>query len=241
MKPEFNKISDYLISYYKITDETPFLIKEIEPTDLLLPSRFDLGAKLYYIDSYVKKKNHVLAAALYDNHIAAFQDGIIEEHGNREKKGFETYHSVLEELVNRFLSNEYNSQEKLIPVDKNMCLLDGAHRAACSIYFNKKISVIIFPTIEGYNYDREFFYKRGLEQGYSDIMEYILYSYGTDISGRFSNVDEARALLKIDQKEQVQKIEISAKEKRRCKRIRFFRNRYTRMVIWIKKRLGLPV
>jgi len=241
MKPELTTISDYVISYNKITDETPFVVKEIDAKDLLIPSRFDLSAKLYYIDSYVTGKNQVLATALYDAHIAAFQNGIIEEHGNRSKKGFEAYHLSLENLVDKFLSENYDGKMNYIPVDQNMRLLDGAHRTACSIYFNQKVPVIIFPTIKTYNYDQKFFRKQGLEKGYLDMMEYVFFTHKKMISDCFSNDSEARNHFGMDQKEAEGKIIVTKKELFRCRTIRFFRKYYTYMIILIKKILRLPV
>ena len=131
------KISDYILSYYKITENTPFILKEIDATELLCNSRFDLGAKLYYIHSYVTGTNSTLATDLYNHHLAAFQDGIIREHGNSEKKGYSKFHSTFNALISDFQNGNFNIEQEYIPVDKNMCLLDGAHRVSCSIYFKK--------------------------------------------------------------------------------------------------------
>lgn len=236
-----NKISDYLISYYKMTPETPYEIKEIPATQLLNHARFDLGAKLYFIHSYVTQKNGTLAKELYNSHIAAFQDGIIEEHGNRTKKGYENYQATLIQLIEAFQTDSFDVNKSYIPVDQNMCLLDGAHRTACSIYFNKTVEIIMFPTIKAYTFDRNFFYKHALEQEYLDLMEYSLYAQGLDYNGKYDSQAHAREVLKINTMEENQAISISTKEKIRCKTIRFIRNRYTRLVIMIKKLLGMPV
>ena len=241
MTGELGKISDYLISYYKINDKTPFIIKEVSANELLCNNRFDLGAKLYYLNSFLSSKNCLLAERLYDSHIAAFQDGIIEEHGNRKKKGYQAYHSTFEDTIRAFQTNTFDMTQSYIPVDKNLCLLDGAHRVACSIYFHKPVKIIIFPTLKGYTYDKSFFQKRGLERGYIDLMEYTLLTYGLDISSKYESLSHAKETLKISQKEDVQAIEISQMEWIRCKIIRFVRNRYTRMVINIKKLLNIPI
>ncbi len=235
------KISDYLISYYNITSETPYEIKEIPANRLLCHSRFDLGAKLYFIHSYVTKTNGKLAKELYNSHIAAFQDGIIEEHGNREKKGYERYQDTLIQLIESFRTDSFDVNKNYIPVDQNMCLLDGAHRTACSIYFKKNVEIIIFPTIRAYNFDRHFFYKHALEQEYLDLMEYSLYTNGLDYNGKYNSPAHAREILNINTMEENQAVSISTKEKIRCKTIRLIRNRYTRLVILIKKILHMPV
>lgn len=241
MQFDSNKISDYLISYYKITDKTPFEIKEVSSDTLLSASRFDLGAKLYYIHSHVTGENRDLAEKLYDNHIAAFQDGIIEEHGNRDKKGFEKYHATLIDLIEKFQTDEFDVDRQYLPVDRNMCLMDGAHRAACSVYFHKDVKIIQFPTIQTYTYDRHFFHAHGLEQGYLNLMEYSLYNHGLDISGKYTSIEHAKQSLGIHEAEKQQNISVSLSEKCRCRIIRFIRNRYTKMVILIKKLLHMPV
>ena len=47
------KIAPYLIQYYRMDNTTRYEIEEIDPKELLITKRIDLGAKLYYIDSVV--------------------------------------------------------------------------------------------------------------------------------------------------------------------------------------------
>ena len=241
MKFDSEKISEYLIRYYNINDNTPFEIKEVDATELLCHARLDLGAKLYFIHSYITNTNRTLAKNLYNNHIAAFQDGIIAEHGNRTKNSFEKYHEALIGLIKDFRKDNFDSELQYIPVDKNMCLLDGAHRVACSVYFHKKVKIIQFPTIQAYTYDRHFFSAHGLEKGYLDLMEYTVFTYNPSIFKKYASDSQAREMLDIDTKEMNQAIYVSSKERFRCKSIRFIRNRYTRMVLLIKKILRMPI
>lgn len=172
-----DKISIYLKEYYKLDSNTPYEVREVNPQILLVPERIDLAAKLYYIHSKVKKMNEVLATKLYDAHIAAFQDGIIIESGNCKKAGINNYHRVFDELIRAFIEDNFDEERAWIPVDQTGVILDGAHRVACAIYFKKKIKMIQFKTVKGYDYDFYYFKKRALELEYLALMTNTFFEY----------------------------------------------------------------
>ena len=99
------KISKYLKKYYGINEDTPYIIEVIDAREVLINQRFDLGAKLYYIQSKMEQKNEKLAQELYDAHIQAFQDGIVQEAGNVKKEGLLCYRETFEGLIKKFCPN----------------------------------------------------------------------------------------------------------------------------------------
>lgn len=171
------KISRYLKSYYHLDEDADYQVEVINPQELLTETRFDLGAKLYYIQCQQKRQGMNLAQKLYDAHILAFQDGIVEETGNRSKSGLDCYQRGFEELIDCFANDKYDIDREWIPVDKSGQILDGAHRVACAIYFRKSVKVVCLPHTQGYIFDYRFFLKRGLEKGYAEIMAAIFARY----------------------------------------------------------------
>lgn len=307
----FDKIPSYLVEYYRITENTPYETGVAEAASLLDVNRFDQGAKLYYIRSQETGRNTLLAQALYDKHIEAFQDGIVQEAGNADKKGMYCYHKAFDHLIQVFRDGNFDPDREWIPVDRKGQIMDGAHRLACAVYFGAKLKVIRFPGIDGWKYDYGFFRKRGLEEGYLRLMAaeisffrkdsrllamtapkgvccqsllekehgmgwQLLYgekarkdmSKGnvnelengrTYFSGgnkylciavtgksrppeaRNLEYDKIRKLFGLESVERKQEITVTERERKRCRRIRWVRYRYTRLIIGLKKLLGRPV
>lgn len=280
------KIAPYLIQYYKMDHTTKYVIEEMDPKELLITERIDLGAKLYYVDSVVTGENRALARELYGKHIEAFSDGILDRAKRVANSGIEWYFEKFERLISVFQNETYDMDQEYVPVDKNGVLMDGAHRTVCGIYFGKKIKVIRFLDIQYQCHDMWYFRKRGLEEGYLQLMAYTFtcYKEGAFIEkferhlkkDRLLNImknkqcdllymqyvgtgekastecivyhesmksgkdeqQKLRTLLKIQEKELQQGITVSTKEMKRYRRIRFVRNRYKRVVLFIKKVLG---
>lgn len=164
------RIREYLIKYYKLVPEELPSPEVIEAKELLIPARFDLGAKLYYIHAAVTGKNRKLALKLYTEHIKAFQDGIVVETGQRSKKGMKCYIDSFDRLIRCFRRGKFDREKEWIPVDGSGQCLDGAHRVACAIYFHEKIKVLRLDKVKGYAYDYRYFRKRALALGYQKIM-----------------------------------------------------------------------
>lgn len=174
------KISAYLKDYYKQTEDTKYQTEVIDARNLLIERRFDLAAKIYYIQCRQNHQGMDLAYKLYDAHIMAFQDGIVEETGKHSKRGLDCYHRVFAELIDSFSKDEYDMDREWIPVDKFGQILDGAHRVACAIYFNKCVKIVHLPKVQGHKFDYAFFQRRGLEKGYAEIMAAIFAKYKQD-------------------------------------------------------------
>ena len=283
------KIASYLIQFYKMDHTTEYKIEEIDPKELLITKRIDLGAKLYYIHSVVTGENRKLARDLYAKHIEAFSDGVLDRAKRVANTGVEWYFEKFERLISVFQNENYDMNQEYVPVDKDGILMDGAHRTACGIYFGKKIKVIRFLNIHYKCHDMWYFRKRGLEEGYLELMTYVFscyrqgafikelqgyhgkkalleklrklqcdllymqYSnkgaikktecivYSIDLESNRSTEYSVRELLKIQDKEARQEIDVSSKEKRHCARVRFVRSRYKRMIILVKKILRKTV
>lgn len=115
----------------------------IDARDLLGPARFDLYAILLYIDQYVHGVRDIsYAKSVYKERTRAITGFSFSEDGNSQKNSFEDYLKTLNDLIDTFRKGEYDDSKRLIPVDKDYVLIDGAHRVSCAAYFGKKIKVL---------------------------------------------------------------------------------------------------
>lgn len=176
MELSLNLLSDNFIKTKKITKDTPFKIFEIDAKGLLCPERLDLAAKIAYIEAREHGKDMTFAKELYKKHIEAFSEGDYAEPGDHYKTSLERFFSIFDELIDDFKINGFNAEKSLIPVGNNNIILDGAHRTACAIYFNKKVSVVQFPQFE-VSFDYRYFRKRRLSEEMLNYMAVVYSRY----------------------------------------------------------------
>lgn len=166
-------LSDNFVKTKKITSKTPFEIREIEARELLCPQRLDLAAKLAYIEARESGADMSFAREIYRKHIEAFSEGEYIEPGDDNKTSLEKFFSVFDELIDNFKEYGFDASKSLIPIGCDNIILDGAHRIACAIYFNKKVSVIRFPQFS-VCFDYRYFRKRRLSE---EMLEYMAITY----------------------------------------------------------------
>ena len=174
MKLPMHLLSDNFIKSQNITEDTPFEIFEVDAKELLCPARLDLAAKLFYIDAKANNADLAYAKEVYQRHIQAFSEGTYTEPGDQHKNSLEKFYEVMDTLIAEFKDSGFDPSKSLIPVGDNNVILDGAHRTACAIYFNKKVTVIRFvgKTVQfGY----EYFRSRKLSEEFLETMA-ITYS-----------------------------------------------------------------
>lgn len=162
-------ISDTVKNNWNIDDSTEFSIEVVDPHVLLTTERIDLGAKLIYIESFIENKDMDIADSIYKRHIEAFSLGEYIEPGDSNKESYEDFVSAFNQLIYSFQCCGFNDKESLIPVGDNNVILDGAHRTACAIYFNTKVTIIRFKGIKVL-FDYHFFSDRYLNQYYLQRM-----------------------------------------------------------------------
>lgn len=165
----FNLIADYIYEYYKLTEDTPFEILEIDAKDLIIPERIDLTVKYYFIQCRETGDNLAFAEELYTKHIEAFTDGMYLEFGNKEKNSIQKYIDTFCNLMDDMKQNGFHPEISLIPVGKENVLLDGAHRAAIAAYFGQKVKVIRFQHLS-VCFNHKYFRKHLLEEKYIEFM-----------------------------------------------------------------------
>lgn len=182
MKAELEQISESVKQCYHITEKTHFEIETVDAYSLLTTNRLDLGAKLYYIQCFVEGKECMLAEALYRKHIEVM--GYAAQGAKQVEEQVEQSLDNFRYLIERFQAGE--EEAPVVVVGNQNEIIDGAHVAACSIYFGKKVQLLCCHEIEGEIFDFKFFLENGLEQGYMELMACCFAFYRKDCVGRYS-------------------------------------------------------
>lgn len=172
MKQICDLIGNYFCERYNINADQSYNIEYIKATELLVPERFDLIAKICYVRAYITGIGLDWASEVYRQHIMAFSCG--REPGNKEKKNVDIYVEVFNRLINDIRENGFDSNKSVIPVGADNTIMDGAHRVAIAIYLKREIPIVRFLQLKANNgYD--FFENALLGRTYMDNMalEYI--------------------------------------------------------------------
>lgn len=226
MRYPFNKLNNYFLKKYKITENTEYELFDIYAKDLFTTKRIDLAVKYYYIECREKKQNLGFAKELYEKHIEAFTDGTFIEAGNPDKNSIEKYTRTFDDLIDDIRENGYSSDISIIPIGKNNELIDGSHRTACAAYFDQKIRVIRFSEIS-VDYGFEFFKRRFLDENYLSF-----------IAKKFAMLNEDINISSVWFKISGNKSKKKSLIKRFCKRGRYV---YRIVLNNIKYFLGKPI
>jgi hypothetical protein len=167
-KYPFNLLDKCHINFDKNLE---YEIFDVNAQELLLPERFDLFAILLYIDHKVKGiRDLSFAKEIYKNRTHIMTGFTNSEIGNPYKNNFDDFISTLDNLIETFRISDFDPQKSLIPIDRNNVLLDGAHRVSCAAYFNKKVRVVKFSTLNAPLDTASFFEKQALHTQYLDAM-----------------------------------------------------------------------
>lgn len=173
MELPIHLLSDNFVKTKHITKETPFFIEEVCGRELLCPARMDLAAKIAYIEARETGADMGFARELYRKHIEAFSEGYFTEPGDENKDSLDKFFTVFDELIDDFKKNGFDPEKSLIPVGQNNIILDGAHRTACAIYFDKTVTVIRFPQFT-VNFGYSYFRARRLSE---EMLQYMAIKY----------------------------------------------------------------
>ena len=168
----FNMFTDYFVRENHIDTTKRYEIDSVPARSLIFPNRFDLMAKLIYINAREKGCDMKFAESVYRDNINAFSCGNFTEYGSKTKKTFQKYLDEFDDIIDDIKNNGFNSEKSLIPVGGGDILCDGAHRVAAAAYYNKNVSIIRFPQLTrryNYEYFRRFLMS-GINMGYMATM-----------------------------------------------------------------------
>lgn len=143
-------------------------VREVDVSELITEKRIDIIIKLLTLD-FLFEDNEWLEEK-YSEHIRCITEGTFIENGSDIKNNLTTFKSEFKSICTSIKNNGFDSNISIIPVTKNMEPINGAHRVAACLKYNKKITVCVIPEVS-INYDLSFFEKRGCSE---DILNLAL-------------------------------------------------------------------
>jgi len=172
---------------------------ELNPKDLLSVKRFDVIIKYLYAKSYLNKYKTDYYLNLYKEHLRVWNNFI--EYDNKNKRGFESFKTTFEKLIDDINTNGFDVKTSKLPVYNNS-ILNGSHRLAASLLTNKTISCI--PDLPGKSGQEDcgwgFFKSLGYDENYADrvALEYVFLKENTHIITIFPKVTNMGKLKELE-------------------------------------------
>lgn len=165
---ELKKLLNNNYIYSLLDKRNDYYLYQCFPDKLISHYRYDVYIKYFYVKSYMESNNYNLAKKIYLSHIKAFNN-FIEPDGT--KKNQKDFINSFNKLINSIRKKGFS--ETIIPISKTGIPIDGAHRLAICLYFNIKVSFIVFDLLDG-KYDRNFFYERGMSKKYINTIDALV-------------------------------------------------------------------
>lgn len=139
-------------------------------------NRFDLAFKLYFLKGLSFSKHSSFRDECYKLHIKAFSEGTFSEPHNSEKSSYEAFKGIFEDLYSSLKTEGFDAERSLIPLANDGSILNGAHRTATTIFFNKPAGVAR-TSLPPRNFNYTFFQERGVPIKMLDIAAQTFIEY----------------------------------------------------------------
>tara|TARA_R100000426_G_scaffold18102_3_gene16143 strand:- start:5674 stop:8403 length:2730 start_codon:yes stop_codon:yes gene_type:complete len=164
-----------------------------DASDLLTGLRFDLTAKTLYARHREKSVSNIFAKKVYEHHLDVW-GGFTEKNPpkNNLEDFYESYHDVLDNIK----SNGFDEEKSYIPVTSDNNLLNGSHRTAASIVYDKPVICKQSPVSEGqvvcsadYFLNKKDIVSTGLDRDIADAMclEYMRLKKNVFVASLYSH------------------------------------------------------
>lgn len=141
-------------------------IRTINAVDLLTCNRFDLAAKLLFLEG-IKYGGNVFSD-LYSDHIRALTLGTFVEPGNEDKNGVGKFVDTFLGLYKNIGSNGLDSDISIVPLARDGSILNGAHRVACAADLGLNVKCVLLDAPPE-PYDFNYFWKCAFPESYLDL------------------------------------------------------------------------
>lgn len=146
------------------------------PFKLLTPLKFDVMAKYIYgkyRDMGINSSWH--EEEVYKHHLAVWNN--FDEYGNPNKKTFQAFKEEFHSILDNIRTKGFDPEVSRIWIEKNGNVINGSHRLASCLLYNKPVIAEVRPEIDGqmncsYYYlgPKNDFVKTGLSRFCSDAM-----------------------------------------------------------------------
>lgn len=147
--------------------DQPVVIEEVNPLDLVTWMRFDVVAKYIYARHRELGIDSRWGYHLYYAHEQAFNN--CNEKDGSGKKGINAFIEEFHKILDSIRESGFDSSKSAIPVSYTNNLIDGSHRVAACLCYNRPLTVLRFH-FEGWHYPYDFFRQRGLAEVYCDAI-----------------------------------------------------------------------
>ena len=134
---------------------------------LLLPWRFELFARIYYI-GHRNDRRHLARRVYFESLRSLVPSG--KEYGReKEKSSFRVHFKVFDQLIDVFQKNDFDSSVSIVPIGKDNLFLDGSHRISTLAFFDKDVTVCRFNDASGDRFVYSHFLERGMSVYATDL------------------------------------------------------------------------
>lgn len=157
-------IDDYIAETYNLDINGDYEVVELDARKLINGNRLDIMAKLLYIES--SEHNTTYGKQIYIEHLGAMTKHSFVEAGNLYKDSPKRFIEVFDKTIFSIRKDGFCKSKLPVPIDLNNQILDGAHRVAAAIYFNKKIKVVKLPIKARDKYNYKFFEDMAIDDKY---------------------------------------------------------------------------
>jgi len=143
---------------------------KLKSIELLNNNRFDIPAKYIYAKYRENGYDTSFGEDVYKEHLRVWNG--FDELDNPNKKTYEDFKTTFDKILDSISKTGFNSYYGTVPVTSNMMLLNGAHRVAAGILYNRDVEYhIAQSSSEGQlNCSSDYFKELGLDSVYMDAM-----------------------------------------------------------------------
>jgi|2_EtaG_2_1085320.scaffolds.fasta_scaffold00945_12 hypothetical protein len=150
---------------------------------LLNYNRFDIAAKHLYARYRENNYDTSFGKDVYKNHLGVWNN--FNEIDNPNKNCYEDFECEFHNILDSIKEKGFDSSLETLPVTNTMCLLNGSHRVAASILYDKEVECHITESLEEGQLEcsSHYFRSKGLSSPYLDsiALEYASLDVDTKV------------------------------------------------------------
>ena len=159
-------IHPYWIEKYHL-DSLEGEVKTVPARSLLGPWRFGFFSKMVYIR--YRKTRPCLARRVYYESLRCTTPFMKEPGKEEEKYNFRVFIHDFNQLIDRLSSEAFDPGESIVPVGFGRHIIDGEHRVSTLSYFDKDVTIYVFPAADLNCLDYEFYKDRWMSDYCMDL------------------------------------------------------------------------
>lgn len=130
-------------------------MRKVEPQTLNFTNRFDVFIKYLFIKSIELNYQTSFYEDMYRNHLSVWNG--FSEYDNANKNNYQAFRSTFINIMQSIKNEGYLSEKPAVPIIKNS-ILNGAHRLASCLYYDKPINVFDSTTPSDGQFDCSWYY-----------------------------------------------------------------------------------